>query len=135
MRHLVRWLPLALAACRSAQPTADYGPVVTRFEPPTRAAGAPVASAPILASPGLSLHAVTAAGPIRPHYHALHEETVYVVAGRARMRIGDAWHEIGPGSIVHVPTGVVHAVEPLEPCTVLSIFAPPFDGGDRVFVD
>lgn len=135
MRHLVRLLPLALAACRSAAPTPAEGAVVTRFEPPTLAAGAPVASAPILASPGLSLHAVTAAGPIRPHYHARHEETVYVVVGRARMRIGDEWHDIGPGSIVHVPVGVLHAVEPSEPCYVLSIFAPPFDGEDRVFVD
>ena len=39
-----------------------------------------------------------------------------------------------PGTVVHVPRGTVHAVDTYLPTTVLSIFSPPFDGEDRVYV-
>ena len=33
---------------------------------------------------------------------------ILLVEGRGRVLIGDAWHEIGPGSVVFVPAGVRH---------------------------
>ena len=74
-------------------------------------------------------------GSLGAHFHAHHDETVYVLEGRARMRVGDAWHELGPGDLVHVPEGVVHAGEIEGEATVLSFFTPAFDGSDRVFLD
>ncbi len=89
----------------------------------------------LFATPTLSAHLASADEPIPAHYHARHEETVYVVAGRARMWIDGEAYELEPGMLVHVPRGAVHSVEPEGPSSVLSIFTPPFDGKDRVFLD
>lgn len=47
-------------------------------------------------------------GTHEQHYHPHAEETVIVLSGRGRHRVGDEWHEIGPGDVVFVPRGVVH---------------------------
>lgn len=43
----------------------------------------------------------------------LHTNTVeheqYVLAGRARITIADAVHEVGPGDVLYIPAGVPHA--------------------------
>jgi len=121
---------LALIACR-----APDRPVVDSVEAVEPGPAGGLHTRRLFASPRLSAHATSVSGSLAPHLHAHHEETVYVVAGRARMRIGDAWHELGPGDVAHVPEGVVHAVEVDGTATVLSVFAPPFDGTDRVFVE
>jgi len=136
-------LPLLLAvsgsACRSAERVDEPLVVSTRPEDePTGSEGslgARTRTRTLFQSPRLSAHATEAAGPIAAHYHADHEETVYVISGRARMRLGEDWHELKPGDLIHIPRGVVHEVELAEPVSVLSLFAPPFHGRDRVFVD
>lgn len=89
----------------------------------------------LFTSPRLSAHVTRVWQPLRAHYHAEHEETAYVLHGTARMRIGDVWHDLEPGDLVHVPRGVEHEVDVDGSATVLSLFAPPFDGSDRVFVE
>jgi len=42
------------------------------------------------------------------HANAVEHEQL-VLAGRARVRIGDREHEVEPGSVVYVPAGVPHA--------------------------
>jgi len=42
------------------------------------------------------------------HSHPDAEETVIVMEGRGRHRVGDNWYDIGPGDIVFVPRGMVH---------------------------
>jgi uncharacterized RmlC-like cupin family protein len=131
---------LALAAL--AVGSACRSPV--RDEPRVLAAGeleldpgdgpAGFATRELFASPLLSAHVTRVGGPLGAHVHADHEETVYVIRGTARMRIGATWHELAAGDLVHVPRGVVHEVADAD-ATVLSLFAPPFDGADRVFVD
>ncbi len=48
----------------------------------------------------------------------LHTNTVeheqYVLAGRARIRIGDQDHEVGPQDVVFIPAGVPHSYHVLE---------------------
>ena len=48
----------------------------------------------------------------------LHTNTVeheqYVLKGRARIRIGDTTHEVGPEAVVFIPAGVPHSYEVLE---------------------
>ena len=43
----------------------------------------------------------------------LHTNTVeheqYVLSGRARIRIGDQDHEVGPEDVVYIPAGVPHS--------------------------
>jgi quercetin dioxygenase-like cupin family protein len=41
------------------------------------------------------------------HTHPFEHEN-YVVDGRGRVLIGDAWHDVVPGSVVFVPAGVRH---------------------------
>jgi mannose-6-phosphate isomerase-like protein (cupin superfamily) len=124
---------LALLGCRSAGPLDT--PLVTPLEPATFAGDDVVASRTLFSSPRVSAHATTVRGPLPAHYHATHEETVVVLSGTARMRLGGTWYELHAGDLIHVPKGVVHAVDVDEPVTVLSLFAPPFHGEDRVFVD
>lgn len=43
------------------------------------------------------------------HYHPYREEIIYVLSGKAEQWIGVESRILGPGDIVHVPAGVVHA--------------------------
>ncbi len=44
------------------------------------------------------------------HAHPFEHEN-FVVSGRGRLRIGEAWHEVGAGSVMFVPAGVDHTFE------------------------
>ncbi len=123
--------------CRTPEGRADSVRVLALA--PIDLASAPAFRSELLfATPRVSVHHTLLKERLSPHFHLDHEETVIVLEGRARMLIGEAWHEIGPGSVTHVPLGVVHAVEPLGPggfVGAVSIFSPPFDGKDRVFLE
>lgn len=123
------WIALLLAAsCRAADEV--------RFlsaEPPPFAPGTHFATRALFASPDASFHVTRVAESLAPHYHAHSAETVYVIAGSARMQVGGETFELARGSVVHVPRGSVHSVEVLEEATVLSVFTPPFDASDRIF--
>jgi quercetin dioxygenase-like cupin family protein len=42
------------------------------------------------------------------------EHEQYVLRGRARIGIGEAYHEVGPGHVLYIPAGVPHDYEVLE---------------------
>ena len=42
------------------------------------------------------------------------EHEQYVLAGRARVRIGDTDHDVGQGDVVYIPAGVPHAYQVVE---------------------
>jgi mannose-6-phosphate isomerase-like protein (cupin superfamily) len=69
-----------------------------------------------------------------PHLHKEHEEIIVVRTGRARARIGDRDVDLKPGDVFLVPKNTVHAARAYgeEPFTGVSVFAPAFDGKDRV---
>jgi mannose-6-phosphate isomerase-like protein (cupin superfamily) len=49
------------------------------------------------------------AGTPSPHVHRKHEELFYVVEGQFGFLVGDRqFPQLGPGSFIHVPPGVVH---------------------------
>jgi mannose-6-phosphate isomerase-like protein (cupin superfamily) len=49
------------------------------------------------------------AGTPRPHVHRSHEELFYVAEGQFGFLVGDQeFMQVGPGSLVQVPPGVVH---------------------------
>lgn len=70
------------------------------------------------------------------HLHREHEEIIIVRSGRARARIGDRDVDLGPGDVFLVPRNTVHAARAIgeEPFVGVSVFAPAFDGKDRVAV-
>ncbi len=64
-----------------------------------------------------------------PHAHFGQEEAFYCVSGKGLIRVGEEHAEIGPGSCVFVPEGLVHQLintEGDEELRVLSASAPPF---------
>jgi AraC-like DNA-binding protein len=49
----------------------------------------------------------------RPHYHA-GDEVVRLTAGRARLRLPHAAHDVKAGDTIVVPAGTVHRFEPVD---------------------
>jgi quercetin dioxygenase-like cupin family protein len=72
-----------------------------------------------------------------PHFHRTHEEVIFVKSGRAEVRLGDRTLTMQAGDMVLVPKGMVHSARALgdEPIRGISVFAPAFDGKDRVMVE
>lgn len=64
----------------------------------------------------------------RPHSHEF-DQIAMITKGRAIYHVGDDANEVGPGSILLVPAGVEHHIEPLGDETVenIDVFAPARD--------
>jgi len=50
---------------------------------------------------------VTPDGHTPRHSHPFEHEN-FVVEGRGRVLLGETWHDVGPGSVVFVPAGLLH---------------------------
>ena len=99
--------------------------------------GSGSARVPISEGAHTSVAAIATREPVRVHYHALHDEIVVVHSGEGTMRLGDEQFRVRPGDVIFIPEGTRHGFTPSEGgvATVVSVFAPPFDGRDRVFVE
>ena len=62
---------------------------------------------------------------LAPHTHDF-DQIAYIVSGRAIFHLGGVGHEVGPGSIMLVPAGQEHYIDPIgdEPVRNLDVFAP-----------
>lgn len=71
-------------------------------------------------SPGMDLN---------PHKHDDTDQLAYILEGRANYYIDGVPHEMAPGSMLLVPAGSVHYIEPLGDQTDtllnLDVFVPP----------
>lgn len=73
---------------------------------------------------------------VKAHYHAKHDENVVVLRGSGVFTLDGEKHSIKIGDVMHIPKGKVHSFVPSsKDVAVVSIFAPKFDGVDRIFVD
>lgn len=45
-----------------------------------------------------------------PHVHNVSEEIFYFTAGGGLFQLGDQRHVVGPGTVIFVPPGTVHAI-------------------------
>ena len=61
-------------------------------------------------SPAAWAHAVDIDGA-RPHYHKRSTELYYVLDGEGTVTVGGVDHTVTRGSLVHIPTEVVHSAE------------------------
>jgi mannose-6-phosphate isomerase-like protein (cupin superfamily) len=87
------------------------------------------------ALPGSSVHHVTTTTGVGLHLHRTHDETVVILSGEGRMRVGEETREISPGLTLVIPRGTPHQLEVLQGTVqAVSIFSPPFDGKDRHFL-
>ena len=62
---------------------------------------------------------------VRPHSHDF-DQFALIVSGEAIYHVGEDHNEVGPGSVMLVPAGVEHYIEPTgsEPVLNLDVFAP-----------
>lgn len=63
-------------------------------------------------------------GAIAPAHAHPHEQMTLVLSGRIRFRIGNEERVVGPGEVVHIPSGVEHEAEMLEDGLFFDIFHP-----------
>ncbi len=84
-----------------------------------------------------SHHAVWIQDREQPHRHDRHDLFVVIVSGHGTMRLGAEARPVGEGSILYVPRGTPHAFtnEFGEPALAYAVYAPAFDGKDRIDVD
>lgn len=96
---------------------------------------APITTAPFATGEHCSINLLSVKGAVPDHYHERHEETVLIEFGSGTMRLGDKKVRVAAGDLMHIPKGVVHGFVPDSGgVRVVSIFAPAFDGKDRVLV-
>jgi quercetin dioxygenase-like cupin family protein len=81
-----------------------------------------------------AMEAVNAPGEGPPlHLHNREDETVYVLEGEFRWKLGDELSVVGPGSFVFIPRGLAHTFQVIgeQPGRMLVTFSPA--GMDRFF--
>lgn len=134
-------LALAVAGVRAEPPAAaeaQAAPPVVAFEEVLRANPIDpvkgVAVTEILRGADASVNVWQVTDTMPAHLHRKHEEIIIVRSGRARARIGDRDVDLGPGDVFLVPRDTVHAARAIgeEPFVGVSVFAPAFDGTDRI---
>lgn len=69
-----------------------------------------------------------------PHRHDRHDLWVVILRGQGSWLLGGEVREAGEGSIFYVPRGTLHAFRNASrrPAIAYAIYAPAFDGKDRV---
>lgn len=60
-----------------------------------------------------------------PHIHPVGAETFYVINGEYEYFFDDVQGTAGPGTVWHVPAGVVHVIRAKTQGRVLMIYSPP----------
>ncbi|NNE07495.1 MAG: cupin domain-containing protein [Gemmatimonadetes bacterium] len=128
-------LALSCAGGRSAHEMAAMPPFsLQSFHDAPSDHGKPITALEIFRTPHSSGHALRVMTDVKPHYHESHEETVVVQSGGGVFDLGGVLHTLREGDVIVIPRKTVHSFSPGggKPCTVLSIFTPPFDGKDRI---
>ncbi|MBZ0267531.1 cupin domain-containing protein [bacterium] len=98
--------------------------------------GANVTTAAVGAYESASVHHLLVAEGVKTHFHRNHDETVTVLSGTGRVRLGDDTREVTAGTVLLIPRGTLHSLEVTAgPVEALSAFSPAFDGKDRIYVD
>lgn len=80
----------------------------------------------------LVLGTIEPGGTAARHSHGKESQAMYVIAGRARVALGDGPPEThGPGTIFRIPPGLDHLVESVgpEPLQLLIVYSPPLPRG------
>jgi mannose-6-phosphate isomerase-like protein (cupin superfamily) len=139
MRLALILLSLAVIGCGSAQPPAR-GRVITTLPDAvdplwTEAELAkPIAVRRLRATTETSISLIRLAGAEQPHIHKDHDLVVVLLAGQARVHLGDHVVEVHPGDVMEIPRGTVHWAENTgaSASEVYAVFSPPYDGRDNL---
>ncbi len=74
---------------------------------------------------------------VKTHYHARHDEVVYILSGKGVMTVGSEKKVVQAGDFIVIERGTPHSVvnKSPQPLTALSVMSPPFDGSDRIYTE
>jgi quercetin dioxygenase-like cupin family protein len=64
---------------------------------------------PLFHGPDITVSLAQIQGTLKPHYHAVHDETIYVLAGKGQALVEGAWVDLAPGMVMHFQGTQVHA--------------------------
>lgn len=97
----------------------------------------PVQLLPLSNSEDVSSFLIEIKDTVKPHYHKVHTELIYVVEGTAKFHFKGKVDTISTGDFFEIPRSEVHSVKVIsdESLKVLSIQAPEFKGEDRIFIE
>lgn len=70
---------------------------------------------------------VNAGAALSLQYHQRKHETLTVLSGQARLRLGDQERQVGPGWVAVVPPGTVHRLEALTDTVLFEVSTPDLD--------
>ncbi|BCJ56964.1 AraC family ligand binding domain-containing protein [Micromonospora endophytica] len=71
-------------------------------------------------------HELAVGMDLNPHHHDDFDQLVLILGGRCNYFVDGVPHPLGPGSMLLVPRGAEHYIEPTEgPCINVDVFAPP----------
>jgi quercetin dioxygenase-like cupin family protein len=73
---------------------------------------------------------------LKMHYHKYRDEITYCIKGQATMNVSGKELMVKVGDLMYIPALTLHGSEVTgnETLQLISIFAPPFDGKDRIYV-
>jgi quercetin dioxygenase-like cupin family protein len=73
---------------------------------------------------------------LKMHYHRYRDEITYCIKGQAVMNVSGKQLVMKVGDLLYIPALTIHGSEVTgnETLQLISIFAPPFDGKDRIYV-
>ncbi len=81
------------------------------------------------------LGTVQPGGEAEPHLHETEHQVIYVIDGLCEVGLGDApTVECGPGTVIEIPPGVMHAVVAKgdRPLRCIVLYSPPLAPRDDV---
>ena len=73
---------------------------------------------------------------LKMHYHQYSDEITYCIKGQAVMNVSGKELVMKAGDLMYIPALILHGSEVTgnETLQLISIFTPPFDGKDRIYV-
>lgn len=74
----------------------------------------------------LVMNELTPGMKLAPHVHESFDQIAYIVSGTAVYHVDGVPNEVGPGSLILIPAGQTHYIEPTgtEPVLNLDVFGP-----------
>ncbi|MFA6372537.1 MAG: cupin domain-containing protein [Methanothrix sp.] len=73
---------------------------------------------------------------LKMHYHQYRDEITYCIKGQTVMNVSGEELVMKAGDLMYIPALMLHGSEVTgnETLQLISIFTPPFDGKDRIYV-
>ena len=115
--------------------TTAPGPVVRRLaDAPSVPCPCGTSTRPLTAADGgpCSLHVTEIRDSVR-HYHRDTAEVYYILEGHGKIELDGDWHDVTPGTTVHIPPGTRHRLVSETGVRTVVVAIPPFRAEDEWF--